>query len=254
MNCTIETVSQPAVTKPVELELTGCAVGPAPCQGMSACRVITLRPAMYVPDSYRAPNPEAALEIIAANPWAVLVSCTDEGPLASHLPVILDREGELGATLLGHLARANPHSRLLTRTKALVIFEGANGYVSPVLYERTPAAPTHDYVAVHVHGAVKLITEPEQALAVVLATAELFEEHAGTNWDLGPSLDYAQGLLSELVAFRVDVERIDAAFKLSQEQDPATQERIAAAFASEPARRRGDLAAAIHRYVPPRWR
>jgi transcriptional regulator len=81
---------------------------------------------MYVPDSYRAPNPEAALEIIAANPWAVLVSCTDEGPVASHIPVILDREGEPGATLLGHLARANPHSRLLTRTKALVIFEGAN--------------------------------------------------------------------------------------------------------------------------------
>jgi transcriptional regulator len=67
---------------------------------------------MYVPDSYRAPNPEAAVEIIAANPWAVLVSCTDEAPLASHIPVILDRERELGATLLGHLARANPHSRL----------------------------------------------------------------------------------------------------------------------------------------------
>jgi hypothetical protein len=32
MNCTIVTVSQPVMTKPVELELTGCAVGPAPCQ------------------------------------------------------------------------------------------------------------------------------------------------------------------------------------------------------------------------------
>jgi hypothetical protein len=38
---------------------------------------------MNVADSYRAPNPEAAVEIIAANPWAVLVSCTDEAPLAS---------------------------------------------------------------------------------------------------------------------------------------------------------------------------
>jgi transcriptional regulator len=55
------------------------------------------------------------MEIIAANPCAVLVSCTDEAPLASHIPVILDREGEPGATLLGHLARANPHSRLLSR-------------------------------------------------------------------------------------------------------------------------------------------
>jgi transcriptional regulator len=55
------------------------------------------------------------VEIIAANPWAVLVSSTDEAPLASHIPVILDRGGEPRATLLGHLARANPHSRLLSR-------------------------------------------------------------------------------------------------------------------------------------------
>ena len=47
------------------------------------------------------------MEIIAANPWAVLVSCTDEAPLASHIPVILDRGGEPGATLLGRFARAN---------------------------------------------------------------------------------------------------------------------------------------------------
>jgi hypothetical protein len=56
-----------------------------------------------------------AMPIIAANPWTVLVSCTDEAPLASHIPVILDCEGEPGMTLLGHLARANPHSRLLSR-------------------------------------------------------------------------------------------------------------------------------------------
>jgi transcriptional regulator len=67
---------------------------------------------MYVADSYRAANPEAAVEIIAANLWAVLVGCTDEAPLASHIPVILDRECEPYATLPGHLARANPHSRL----------------------------------------------------------------------------------------------------------------------------------------------
>jgi hypothetical protein len=56
---------------------------------LSACRVITLRPAMYVPDSYRAPNPEAAVEIIAANPWGA-GQLHRRGPLASHIPVILD--------------------------------------------------------------------------------------------------------------------------------------------------------------------
>lgn len=40
------------------------------------------------------------MEIIAANRWAVLVSCTDEAPRASHIPVILDRGVEPGAMLL----------------------------------------------------------------------------------------------------------------------------------------------------------
>jgi hypothetical protein len=55
---------------------------------------------------------------IAINPMTSDVSqhpraqCTVGPPLASHIPVILDREGEPRATLLGHLARANPHWRL----------------------------------------------------------------------------------------------------------------------------------------------
>jgi hypothetical protein len=40
----------------------------------------------FPPSAY----PEAVVEIIAANPWTVLVNCTDEAPLASHIPVILD--------------------------------------------------------------------------------------------------------------------------------------------------------------------
>jgi hypothetical protein len=36
--------------------------------GLGASRVVTLRPAIYVADSYLAPNPNEAVEIIAANP------------------------------------------------------------------------------------------------------------------------------------------------------------------------------------------
>ena len=70
----------------------------------------------WIPERTPAGRPDlGAMPTIAANPWTVLISCTDEAPLASHIPVILDCEGEPGATLLRHLARANPHSRLLSR-------------------------------------------------------------------------------------------------------------------------------------------
>jgi len=70
----------------------------------------------WIPERTPAGRPDlGAMPIIAANPWMVLVSCTGEAPLASHIPVILDRKGEPRPTLLGHLVRANPHSRLLRR-------------------------------------------------------------------------------------------------------------------------------------------
>jgi predicted FMN-binding regulatory protein PaiB len=43
---------------------------------------------MYIPDSYQAPNPEAAVEVIAANPWALLVSCTDEARWRHTFPIL----------------------------------------------------------------------------------------------------------------------------------------------------------------------
>jgi transcriptional regulator len=83
-------------------------------------------------------------------------------------------------------------------------------------------------VAVHVRGNVEVLGNPEQALAVIRATTAQFEQGRARPWSLGSSLDYAQQLLGNLVAFRVRVTEIEGAFNLSQEQDQATRERVIA--------------------------
>jgi len=166
----------------------------------------------------------------------------------THAPVLIDRDLPDGSSLVGHLARANPHAQRL-RSETVIAFEGPHGYVSPSWYGRTPAAPTYNYVAVHVRGNVEILSDPERALAVITATTAQFEQGRERTWSLGPSLDYARQLLADLVAFRLRVTEIEGAFKLSQEQDQATRERVIAGLEAEPELARGDLAMYMRRFA-----
>lgn len=101
-----------------------------------------------------------------------MVSHGGAGLLASHLPVLLAREeGEFG-TLYGHFARANPQWRELSDGgEALLIFQGAEAYVSPSFYpskaEHGKVVPTWNYQAVHAYGRAELFDERERLLALV---------------------------------------------------------------------------------------
>src|SRR5687767_1479052 len=98
---------------------------------------------MFVPPFYREPDASWMVDLVRGNPLALAVTNGDpqEGPFATHLPVIFDPEasgdvqGELvGATLLGHLNRANPHwSALQDGELVLLTFTGPHSYVSPTV-------------------------------------------------------------------------------------------------------------------------
>ncbi|MCR8579125.1 FMN-binding negative transcriptional regulator [Streptomyces sp. Isolate_219] len=181
------------------------------------------------------------VDLIRDNPLALAMSNggPDEGPFATHLPVIPDPRmtGEwsddlVGATLLGHLNRANPHWRALATTEVMLLaFTGPHAYVSPTVYEVTPAAPTWNFTSVHVRGVVEPIDSLEETLDVVRATALAFEDRFGAGWDQSESLEYFRKIVPAVGAFRVTVTRAEGIFKLSQEQPAEVRERVQQSFA-----------------------
>ena len=69
---------------------------------------------MYVPRSNAEERPEVLAAFMAAHPLAALVSTGPEGELwATHLPLVYDRSRGPHGTIEGHVARANPHHRLV---------------------------------------------------------------------------------------------------------------------------------------------
>ncbi|MEV5873270.1 FMN-binding negative transcriptional regulator [Streptomyces sp. NPDC052101] len=196
---------------------------------------------MFVPSHYREPDASWMVDLMRGNPLALMASngAPADGPFATHLPVITEPgwDGQAapdlaGMPLLGHMNRNNPHwAALDTGTVILLTFTGPHAYVSPTVYDITPAAPTWNFTSVHVHGVVEKIESLEETLDVVKATVRAYEGKFGDSWDMTESLEYFRKIVPDVGAFRVQVTKAEGMFKLSQEQRPEVRERVVKSFA-----------------------
>jgi len=197
---------------------------------------------------------EEVRRLVSANGWALLVTGGDQGPLATHLPCLLDPELDPGGgardlVLIGHTARADPQSqRLHDGCEALLVFQGPHGYISPAWYESGPYVPTWNFTAVHVYGVPQLLEEDE-GFAVLERTVEHFEAAREPPWRLGTSIDYARRIASGTVPFRLAATRIEAKAKLSQDKPPEVQDRVIAALEQPGPYHRPQLAQEMRRVL-----
>jgi transcriptional regulator len=131
------------------------------------------------------------------------------------------------------------------------VFHGPNSYVSPTIYEVTPAAPTWNFTSVHLHGTLRVITDREATLQIIRWTVAEFESQFGANWDMRPSFEYFDRIVPGVGAFAFEIERVDSMFKLGQDQPAEVQERLVCSFAArESASPQQELAKLMRRINP----
>jgi transcriptional regulator len=85
------------------------------------------------------------------NSFGLIISYADGLPVASHLPLLLDRTAGVNGSSIGHMARANQQWRQAARQQILAVFSGPHAYISPAWYKAEQVVPTWNYVAVHAH-------------------------------------------------------------------------------------------------------
>lgn len=193
---------------------------------------------MFVPGQYRPPDPAWVRALVLENPLALLTTNGETEPWATHLPVVPAAgdlsdgggpTGLVGVRLLGHLNRANPHwASLRGGTRGTLVFSGPGAYVSPTWYAVEPAAPTWDFCVVHAHVSIEPLARGDETLEVVRETARRLEDRFGVGWTQDGSLAYFRRILPGVGAFAMSVLAAEGMFKLSQEKDAATRDRISA--------------------------
>nr|WSY54838.1 FMN-binding negative transcriptional regulator [Streptomyces sp. NBC_00886] len=190
---------------------------------------------MLIPPIYRPRRTSDVTETVRRNPLSLVVSNGTGTPYATHAPVVVERfanpsdetESLVGASLLGHVNKTNDHWRTIEQGgDVLVVFQGPHAYVSPAAYDKRPAAPTWNFVTVHLRGRIEPIPTGEPTLEVVTTTVRELEKVAGTGWDMTDSIDYFRSIQPGVRAFRVYVESVEALFKLSQEHTPEARRSI----------------------------
>jgi transcriptional regulator len=180
---------------------------------------------MYVPPHNRIDDRPTLVAFMRAHSFAALVTHDEKRLRATHLPVVVEHDrGEV--RILAHIARANPQWRdFADGREAMTIFAEPHAYVSPRHYERKESVPTWNYVAVHAYGIPRLVEDRDEKHAQQAKLIAMHDAEYGARF---PSLprEYIDRMLGSIVAFAIDVTRLDARFKLSQEKLPVERERI----------------------------
>ena len=181
---------------------------------------------MYIPAHFAESRSEALQRIIREHPLGVLVTSSGpEGLDADHLPFEYDpAAGPLG-TLHAHVARANPlWQRCAEGSPVLVIFRGAQGYVSPNWYPSKQAThrqvPTWNYEVVHAHGSLHLHDDERWLRGLVARLTRRHEAGEPQPWQMGDAPpDFLDGMLRAIVGIEVRVTSLVGKAKLSQNKD-----------------------------------
>lgn len=200
---------------------------------------------MYVPPAFQLDDPDAIRRLVDDHGFALLVTCAAGVPAATHLPLLHEPDPAPRGRLIGHLARANPQARHLAAAmrenrEVLAVFQGPHGYVSPTDYGPEglgPATvPTWNYLAVHLYGVPRLMTDAGEVRAVLDRLTARHEAGRRPAWSpaaLDPAL--MARMLDGIAGFEIAIARVEAAAKLSQNRTPAQAAHAAARLEAAPA-------------------
>ena len=208
---------------------------------------------MYIPAHFA---PDAALvdELLRNHGAADLVTVTEQGLVATMLPFIYVPAGEPGAggpdgSLHGHLARNNDQWKRRAAGESLAIVRGPDAYITPGWYaskvEHGRVVPTWNYVTTHVYGRLVVHDDPvwtEDLVRRLTAKHEAYRDHPWSVDDAPRA--FIEGQLRAIVGIELEITRIEAKAKLSQNRPPADVEGVIAGL-----RERGDkeMAEAVER-------
>ncbi|MBZ9784577.1 FMN-binding negative transcriptional regulator [Pseudomonas sp. REP124] len=180
---------------------------------------------MYTPRNFAIDDLHELHQQILGTRLAMVVTHGEHGLQASHLPMLFNPDQGPNGTLYGHFAKANPQwKELQNGAEALVIFAGADAYVSPGFYpskaEHGKVVPTWNYVAVHAYGSAEVFTDADRLLTLVSALTDRHEASRAQPWKVADApVDYIDGMLKAIVGFALPIQRLEGKRKLSQNRN-----------------------------------
>ena len=205
---------------------------------------------MFIPSEFAETRLEEIKAIVTQFPLATIVAVTDQGLVANHLPVLVDKPldaidaaretdqwtDQWTGRFIGHLSRRNSlHQAVGDGAAVLMIFQAENSYISPNWYPSKSVhhrhVPTWNYQAVHCHGRIRFVDDDKALRGIVGRMTKFFETvyQQDKAWKMADApADFLADKLAGIVGFTIDIDRCLAKSKMSQNRDKGDFDNVAA--------------------------
>ena len=195
---------------------------------------------MYLPAHFSESRPDVLARLVRDHPFGLLVTQGANDIAANSVPFFLDADPAGGPGILrAHVARANPLWREARGdVDSLVVFEGAQTYVSPAWYpskaEHGKAVPTWNYVMVQGRGKLRAVDDAVWLRAFVSRLTDHHErarvEQSAAQpkaWGLTDApADYVDSMLRAIVGIEIVLTSLVGKWKVSQNRPAADREGV----------------------------
>lgn len=187
---------------------------------------------MYCPTQFEEQRPEVLQGLMAEHPLATIIRQGKDGLVADHVPLLYVPAADGPGHLIGHVARANPLWETAPDEELLLIFQGAQTYISPNWYatkaDGGKVVPTWNYVVAHVHATLTPMHEPDAVLDVLTRLTARHEAAQPHPWQMSDApAEFTHKLLAHIVGVRFEIRRMQGKWKVSQNQPAANRVSVA---------------------------
>lgn len=205
---------------------------------------------MHIPAPFAEVRLEVLHDYIETNSFGTLVMSSEMGIDANHIPFELIRSAEPHGLLRGHVSRSNPIWTQLEKNEVLVIFQGANTYISPALYPARKThgkvAPSWNYSAVHVYGSARAIEDKAWILEHLTRLTDKHETAHQDAWSVSEApRDFIDTATNHVVGIEISINKILGKFQASQQYKESVRLEIAKRLLAEGS----DQSAAVARMI-----
>jgi len=181
---------------------------------------------MYIPKKFEAPSVQAVEQFIKENGFATLVGYDNGIPIATHTPLMIAEDVDGDKKIIGHISVANPQAICFDgEEEMMAVFMEHHTYISSSWYDHINV-PTWNYIAVHVYGKVSKIEEED----LYHFLDKLTNKYEGDSPSAFKVKDMPEDMMANqmkgIVGFEMDVTKVEASYKLSQNRDDKNYKEI----------------------------
>ena len=185
---------------------------------------------MYVPAHFK-PDDAEVLALLGSGRAANLITATDDGLLATMLPLVYDGPGARAD--VGRGARSSdmwrgtmPNGRPPRSAKRWSSSPAPDAYISPAWYatkrEHGRVVPTWNYITAHVYGRLVIHDDPAWVEANVRRLSRRHEAARDEPWSVDDAPEpYIAGQLKAIVGVEILIDRVEGKWKLGRNRSDA---------------------------------